>query len=124
MENRFDSKDYRIDSINFLKNTKYFNEDTTFKDLKKYFKDYPNFLKIFKNFDDKQKIFELNEDDSKRLKNLLSRSIPVLNSLLKNDKKNIEERLPKINFLIKRIGELIDNVRSDNFISMLSKELN
>lgn len=124
MENRFDSKNYKIDSIDFLKNTDYFTEDSTFKDLKEYFRDYPNFLKIFKNFDDKQKIFELNEDDSRKLKNLLSRSIPVLNSLLKNNEKNIEERLPKINFLIKRIGQLIDNTRSDNFISILSKELN
>ena len=124
MTNKFNPKDYEIDFISLLKNADYFTKDSTFKDFRQYFINYPNLLKIFKNFKEEQKIFELNKQDSEKVILLVSRSIHVLNSLLKNNKKNIEERLPKINFLIKRIGQLIDNTRSDNFISLLSKELN
>ena len=124
MTNKFNPKGYEVDFINLLKNADYFTKDSTFKDFRQYFINYPNLLKIFKNFKEEQKIFELNKQDSEKVILLVSRSIHVLNSLLKNNKKNIEERLPKINFLIKRIGQLIDNTRSDNFISLLSKELN
>jgi hypothetical protein len=123
MENRFYTKDYKRDFIDLLKSSDIFNENTTFKDFKEHFKDYPTFLKIFINFKDDQKIFELNQQDSEKLTNLISRSIYATSSILKTKTNDIEYKLPKIDYSLNRIGNFIKNIRPDNFIKMLKKEI-
>jgi hypothetical protein len=126
-ENNYDFTDrYDFSFLDFLKNSKIFNANSTFADFRNVYKNYDTLLKLFnkKQFPDDQKIFDLSLEKMQKTYSLFIQAMKSLRTLFyTKDKK--EKPFFEIDFVLNRIIYFIkNNLSKKNFFEDLKNKLN